>query len=255
MKKKTGIIVGVILVVLALLSYLGYRGYYLLYYNTTSEAMGKYDTAIQNLKIDRVKKTINKEVLKDEEYLSIGDIKMKNIVKDFHASTNPDKTQLGRYTLYDANRKVKAYLNIAKTDTLITRFQSNQESYGTDDKRFQTVDRKQILNDHHITNDIEFFEYMVKQKNTKNNLFTSVKEIKERYALHFMATMSLPDLTSITLLDGNYTGYIFHPDNNFKEINILKNNKRYIFTFYNLEYFTEDVITEFLNTLIIENEK
>ena len=37
-----------------------------------------------------------------------------------------------------------------------------------------------------------------------------------------------------------------------KEVNILEGGKRYVFSFIGLDYFTDDIIREFINTLVID---
>ena len=60
-------------------------------------------------------------------------------------------------------------------------------------------------------------------------------------------------IKDITLINGDYNGYIFKIENNagVKDISIIKNDKRYTITFFNTKYFTNDYINELLNTLII----
>ena len=75
--------------------------------------------------------------------------------------------------------------------------------------------------------------------------------MKERYALQGIVLTTIPIINGISLIDGDYTGYILNA-NKLREVVILKNNKRYIYTFYNLDYFTDDVIKELLNTIEIQ---
>ncbi len=77
--------------------------------------------------------------------------------------------------------------------------------------------------------------------------------MKENYAIYFMTSVVMPSIDSITLIDGDYGGYIFNMSNfNVKEVSIIKNDKRYTFVFINTEYFKDEYIKELLNTIVID---
>lgn len=61
----------------------------------------------------------------------------------------------------------------------------------------------------------------------------------------------ISNLNSVTLINGSYDGYMFNFNNNIKEVNIIKNDKRYVFTFVNIEYLTDAYIKDLLETVVI----
>ena len=79
----------------------------------------------------------------------------------------------------------------------------------------------------------------------------TAKEMKENYTIQFMVSVIMPQMDSITLINGDYQGYIFNLKNNMKEVSILKNGKRYVFMFLNTTYFTVEKINDLLNTIVI----
>jgi hypothetical protein len=74
----------------------------------------------------------------------------------------------------------------------------------------------------------------------------------EKYALAYFAYKGFPTLESVTLIKGDYTGYILNTDMGIKECSILKNGKRYFLTFINAGYFNDELIKEILNTVVID---
>ena len=78
----------------------------------------------------------------------------------------------------------------------------------------------------------------------------TAKEMKENYLLQFMVSVAIPRIENITLIDGDYQGYIFNMksenDNvsSIREARILFNDKVYTFLFLNKnnEYFNNDYI-------------
>ena len=136
-------------------------------------------------------------------------------------------------------------------DTYVNLLKLDKSLFGTEDKRITNTDLANILEKNKINNDIELFKYLEKQKDVKNNIFTSAKEMKENYTIQFMVSVIMPQMDSITLINGDYQGYIFNLKNNMKEVSILKNGKRYVFMFLNTTYFTDEKINDLLNTIVI----
>ena len=84
--------------------------------------------------------------------------------------------------------------------------------------------------------------------------------MKENYLLQFMVSVAIPRIENITLIDGDYQGYIFNMksenDNvsSIREARISFNDKVYTFLFLNKnnEYFNNDYIQNILNTIVID---
>lgn len=76
--------------------------------------------------------------------------------------------------------------------------------------------------------------------------------MKENYTINFMISIIIPEIDNITLINGDYNGYIFNMKNKTKEVNIIENDKRYVFTFINTDYFTDEYINQLIETITIE---
>lgn len=59
-------------------------------------------------------------------------------------------------------------------------------------------------------------------------------------------------MNSLTIIKGDYEGYIFNYQDNLREVNILKNNKRYVFTFIGSDITSDNYIKDILSTLEIQ---
>ena len=62
--------------------------------------------------------------------------------------------------------------------------------------------------------------------------------------------VEFPEMNSITLIDGQYEGYILNSED-LKEINILKDDQKYSFLLIG-KSFDDQYVKSFLNNLIIE---
>ena len=123
--------------------------------------------------------------------------------------------------------------------------------YNANPKKTTSKERIDFLKKEKITNDIELFKFLNKEEKRKNNVFTPIKDIKGRYSVMLMASVFMPDVQSMTEIKGDYIGYTYNMKR-AKEVDILKNNKRYIITFYDRDYFTDEYVEELLKTIVIE---
>lgn len=216
--------------------YLGYKLFYLAYFNLNHIQ----ENSAKNIKItDTI--TIKHQLLSENEYLTWQDIRVKNSFQDFKQLEQNNSLKL-------VAPKIKTSFWLGSWYTNIELLKSEKEAF-MNDKRLKTTDVTDFLNKKKITNDIELLKYLSKKE--KNTIFTSVKEMEQKYALYTFMSTILPETKEIYLIDGDYQGYLLHYKNNMSEACILKNNKRYIFTFVNQEYFTQNKIKDILNTLEI----
>lgn len=232
--------------------YIGYKAFYLYYYDFGRQK-DNYKEIIKNITFEDTM-TIQTKTLKKEEYLSFSNIKVKNEFPESQKlKQQENKTDYIKYAIEDkqGNKKAFFWIDIA-TYTYTDILTRDSILYGDNTSKVRTSGIKKYLKKRKITNDIELFQYLEKHKNDKNNLFTSVSDMRNRYSLKTMISIALPSIKNMALIDGDYEGYILNSTSDSKIATILKNGKRYSFTFMGLDYFTDQNIQEILNTIIIE---
>lgn len=250
MKKKLIIITISIFIIII---YTVYKIFNLYYYNINNSTTEEYSSIINNLKVsDTI--TIKTKTLNDNDYMEFKGIKIKNYFEDFKKLEIPESSKdFVKYVLYSEEELVSSFwMGEAIPYTKILNSSETSSIYGIDDVRLKHIDVKKFLRDNNIENDIDLFKFLIKNKDVKNNFFTSVNKMKSNFYIQYLTAIALPSLKSITLIDGSYTGYIFNTKGDIKEVSLLKNGKRYIFTFLRLDYFTDEYIQEILNTVIID---
>ena len=114
---------------------------------------------------------------------------------------------------------------------------------------FKSLNKNDILEKYNITNDIELLKQIEERKDKNINFFTNIKEMKEQYFFKYLIIDILPKVESITLIDGDLTGYIFNITDEMKEIRIIKENNQFIFLFTGK--YNDKEIEDFLKTLTI----
>ncbi len=152
-----------------------------------------------------------------------------------------------------SDSSTKRAFTIGVTETYTELFQSEFHLFGGRSE----VNNKMMISifkQNQIRNDIELFEFLEKNKNIKNTIFTSSSKMKRNYAIQHMALLALPKVESITLIDGEYIGYILNLNDRMREVSILKNGKRYIFSFLGFEI-DDAYIESLLNTIVISEKK
>lgn len=250
-KLKSIIAILTMLVVLFVIVFVIYKCILLSKYNV--EPVDNYEKFVENLEIKNTIK-VYKKTINDKDYLVESDIKLRN---DFADYTRIDENISIKYYLYDDD-KVKSALWLGQSLQYIEMFTSDAMTFYSPDENFLSgngeftdADRKYFLLRNDINNDLDFFEYIRDNYYIKSNLFTSNRSIKENYAVNLFVLVAIPSVKSMTLITGDYTGYIFNIRDNIREVHILRDNKSYIFTFVGDDITTDEYIQDILSTLEI----
>lgn len=250
MKRKNYILIIIgLLIIIGV--YFGYKVYNMFYYNINNTTTENYQNLINGLKITNTT-TIKNEKLGTNQYLNFENVKVKNDFSKFEKLEDKSSKDIIKYVLYNENRETRASFWIGITDSYVDLLKQDITLFNTEDKRITSKNLSDFFEKNNIKNDVELFKYLEKNKNVKSNIFTSVKQMKENYTVQLLTSIIMPQIDGITLIDGDYTGYILNLTNDSKEVSILKGNKKYYFSFFKLDYFTDDYIKEILNTIVID---
>lgn len=237
-RKETKIMVLILMfIILIIVFFFCYKGYNLHYYTFTEE-FKKVDIST-TLKIKKYDNYNN--ILKYEK------ITIKNIFKDFHLSR--DK-YFDKYVLYDSNNKIKASFWIGIDKSFVDLLKEDALFYGSLEK-IESGYFRELLTKRSIKDDVSLFKFLEKKSRYKVNIFTSVSDMREIYAAKYLLSILFSESDDISLIEGDYKGYVFN-SKVLKEVSILYNNKRYILTFFGLNYFTDDIILDELNSIMIK---
>jgi len=269
MKKKYKIILIVFLVII-LLIYFGYKSFLLFNYNNLRINQENYiiDVASKFDYIDTI--TLNKKnfvndyfVLKNDLY----NLKIRNDFKDYENYSTyfikKENEKLGKIFKIDKSLSVLYILknhNDLVLDELYYNVSLDLENINLQSilefitLKLMATDTKDIIENNNLKNDIDVIEYM-KKFDYDLNIFSSIKKIKE--AIVFRQIFEVGTIyfscygsNNITLINGNYNGYICNFDD-YREITILQNDFNYNFMVGTSDYFTDEYITDLFSTLVI----
>ncbi|MBE6160496.1 MAG: helix-turn-helix transcriptional regulator [Lactobacillales bacterium] len=252
-KNKIKIIISVIvsIVLIVSLGFLIYKSILLNKYN--AEKPENYKQIISGLTLDKTIK-IYKKTINEKDYLTVDDIKIRNDFSKFKKIEKINKMDSTKYVLYDENNKMKSAIFMGKTDTYIDMLASNSLVImnNKDRGQFNDADMKYFLLRKDINNDLDFFKYVKENYYLENNLFTSIREMRENYAINTYVSIAFPLVSSTTIISGDYTGFIYNLKTNIKEAHIFRNGKSYVFTFMGEEFTKDSYIQDLLSTLEIK---
>ena len=252
-KRKTTLKTLIIILLIFLVSFLIYKVSYIKIYSTQKVEKEEVEAIINGLSNQQVM-TIYKRTINEDEYLIYKDVKIRNDFDDFILSEELSSKNRNVYKKYDADGKTKATFQIGTDTTYIDYFTSDDIIFFnvSDLGQFKSADRKYFLLRNDINNDIDFLNYIKDNYYAKSNIFTSERKIKENYALNLFVSIAIPRVDSLTIINGDYNGFIYNINNSIREVDILRNNKRYTFTFTGEEYITDEYIQDILSTLEIK---
>ena len=237
MKKKI-----IIIVIILILAFLGYKFYLL----------NKYDVEkrdIDNNVIFKDNIMINLKEYKGDLF-DYDNISFRNDFKDY------TKNDHDWYIKRDKNNEVIAAIYLTKMEqyhNLLT--DGNLEMFNDDDKKeivnkfFTEEDRDAFLKENNINNDIDLMNYIKDNYYLKNNLLTCSKRMKQNYIVNSFVEISLPTFSKITLIKGDLSGYIFHANENIRQVHILSDDYQYIMSFVGKDLVTDEYITSLLETV------
>lgn len=254
MKDNKGLIFGIIIVVVVVFigGFFGTKMYYLNKYKISRITTEEYQEHKERLKIAN-KITIKNKNLNDDEYLIFNDIRIKNDFEKFEIlDSSTDEHRM--YALKENDKVVASFWFGATTDSLVDILKSDFELYGWTQEHLSLSKEERIrfFEKYNIENDVDLIKFLSAYEYKENNLFTRTNKMKENYFVKFITSFLMSLGESVTLIDGDYEGYILNMYEN-KEAYIIKNNKKYVFTFLKTDYFTDEYIKELLNTLIIKD--
>lgn len=192
--------------------------------------------------------TIKTNEIDENDYLVFDNIKMKNVFDEF--TKYEDETNTLKYIQrFDDNKLNKAIYIGADSQFVDILLNNKLEVFSMNFTIEDPKYIKKVFDKNNIKNDIDLVNYFVKHYKDKTTFFNTISKQKEVYFMNTIANIIVPSLNNINLIDGDYEGFVFNA-NSVKEISIIKDNKKYYFTF--IGDYEEEFIQDFMNTVVIE---
>ncbi len=256
MKNKKIIKITIIVIISLIVIFFGYKG--IMFYRYTIEKPADVEDIVKGLKNQKELK-INKQDLSENEYITVKNIKMKNILDDYeeveNVSTKTSYKKESNGNSYVINY-LGGYLNISIIDGLTDYIDEvwGSTKYGFLKGNIKDIDMKDFLKRNNINNDIDFYKFVANNYYIESNLFTDTKTLKENYAFNLYTSSLVPEIDGWTILDGDIKGYITensNKDDTAYQICIIDNDKRYIIVTDDPRFKDESFMIDVISTIEI----
>lgn len=230
MKLKIRMIIIFVLLVIAI--YIGYKFYC---YNIYGP--GTF-LELSDVKING-NMTINHIDLDGSEYITFNNLKFKNIFDGYERFNEESDTY--KMVIKDENGNIDKAIFIGSDDQYVYIINNSEE--------YKYLSNN-VINKENIKDDVDFLEYMEKHNEDEVKFLMTTKRQKQIYSINEFKSFMLPSIEYVKEIDGYYRGYIFKTNKDIYEVNLLKDNKRYYFTF--IGDYSEEFIDDFMNSVVIE---
>lgn len=187
--------------------------------------------------------------LNQNETLKVDEMSIKNYFADYENNQNNSNFKVK----YDDSGKVVSFYSISLTEQYVELLKFNSFELYSDDnynrKNSINGDVCKFLRENKIKNDIDFLKYIKNNYYFENNIFNSVRTMKNNYLVNTFVQVALPAFKEIVLIEGMIDGYIFNMQSGMKEIHILNGKKSYTIVLSGDEITNDEFIVSLLESV------
>ena len=252
MKKSGRIIIIVGLALITLIMYRAYRANTLkadavLGKDLVDKLVVKSDFQVKKGDTSNSNDTYYKMSVKKLDGFTVTNVSPYNDIQE-GADTMYSKT----YTLEEEKNKngLRTSYTFGSYPFYTTLFSNDKEEYDHNVGKYQY---SEIMKKYDINTILDLVNYIKENGNKNNNIFYNSGKLKENYVLYKFSKTIMPNkIESLSKVAGDYNGIVFNMKD-VKEIHLFGKNRDYVFTFYNLEYFTDEKIQDFIGSLKYED--
>ena len=254
--KKSFIVISILLLVVGL--YILFKASIWGIYSSLLNDIGDINETIYGYKNSEDISIYKKEYNDRLEYnqLSVG-----NYFKDFKYDADASTEFAETYYQYDGDKKVGMFsvgtfhslVEASETDEITFMYSIGDEPRIDFGQLFYTgfnnfIKEKKIKDDADLVKEFSKYDF-----DNKLGVFTSLSKLREDYSIRLVASITLPVVDKIYYINGDFKGYMIEIINEEKEktcfeVNLFKNNKRYILSVLSKDYDLDDM-KEIISTI------
>ena len=116
-------------------------------------------------------------------------------------------------------------------------------------ENFNSADRKYFLLKNDINNDLDFYNYIANNYFIENDIFMDKRTMMENYSFNLFVSVMMPEINRMTIIKGDYEGFIFYLDNNVIQVSIIRDDKIYGFYTNDGRFQDETYLIDILGTI------
>ena len=174
-----------------------------------------------------------------KDYFTYDGLKIKNEFNLYEENIN---SNFKVYILKDTNDKV-VFNKIPSNEILNLILDISKDN-------LLSYDLTKEFKNNKINNTYKAYEYLISNAKDDINIFSSINKIRKTQTINFIANSSFANLEKLTLIDGDYDGYILETYG-VKEIFINHGEYSYTITIFSLDY-SDEQIANLISTIEFE---
>ncbi len=171
----------------------------------------------------------------EEDYFSYDGLKIRNDFEIFDKEHNVYKIK---------NTDIRVEFDKHPTDYLVTYVKEEVKNMK------MHYDLTKDLEKNNVNTDYKLYEYLLENLEPKLNIFSSINKFRKVHAVNLALTLVMNSSNKLTLIDGDYEGYISQI-NELKRVVIYHNDYSYYINIYSSEY-TDEKLYDLLSTITFE---
>ncbi len=208
MKKSVKIIL-IIFIVLFLI-YLGIKIFLVVSFPKENEYpyIENVKKAFNNKETITIKKT-NEQIM---DYVEFRGLKIRN---DFEVADENEHA----YKLKDTS--IPVFFNINELNSMVTFVEKETSNVGF------WYNLKKDFDKNNVDNNFKLYEYLINNYTFKTSIFKSINSIRRDYALILSLNITFPSYNKVTVINGDYKGYILETEG-IKIVRIEHGNYEYM---------------------------
>ncbi len=233
-----------VLVLILLVVFVGYKLVILNNYKISRVMTSSYKDFLDGLKNKKTISLESKEMTGEAEYVQIDGLHIKNDFPGYKVSVQENEVVDQKNILIENEAGDRsAVIRFGLDTSAKVQVIKSQDEKGN----FRT----KYLEKKKIEDDLDLFEYLLKIKDKKYNIFTSTKTIKGDYYIHQVMSSYMLG-SDVIYFEGDKKGYMTNLEDLGWEAFLFKDGRSYYITFWGADYFSEEKIIEILENALLD---
>ena len=234
MKKKVIVILLAVLVVV----YIGVKGLCFYTYNSGKEFQDytwEFKKAFDNRETTTIKSKI---INNDEEYFYYEGLKIRNDFQEL------EQSEMGTDSVLFKGNDMSIIISKSLSNEQVTWLKKESKQIGL------YYDLSKDLEKNNVNTDLDLYDYIFSNINSKLNLFSSINKIRKTQTINQVAVIMSSNINKFTIISGDYDGYIL-TRNNMQSIVINHDNDSYSIIISSNSY-SQNQLYDLISTIVFE---
>lgn len=231
---------------------LGGKAYLVYKYDLSDEITTMHNDIVFNITYLNNYYELTSKSYDDVDYLTFQNIKIFNVFNEFEIEYDDNY-----HVCYFLEGETSTCISIEDNQISSIKNEYKEDEVGIFSLIFSSFDNEELASEYLNSNDINNESDLILSldEDFSTTFLTSVETLKYNYAKGYLISSLFETDAEITLISGDYIGYIsevYENDEVTTKYTLIKDDVNYIFTFHNSDYYTDNELNNIINSIIID---